>query len=218
MTSTLINGNSYEKTSALGSMKRYETDVEFSTVLNTNLLPTPTTAATLNGPCLIKPTTSNLIGRVLPATAESTSQTILEIRRRSGLTWEELGNLFNVSRRSIHHWANGKSPSASHDQVIRRMLAAIRRLDQSSQKRTRAFLLVVDESTGISKFDMLKDGRFEETAASVESTQTSAHYSAPLSQDVWKARQPQSPIHYLEAEQDRPETAGKARAIRPIRG
>ena len=181
-------------------------------------LPAPTTAGTHNAHSSIKRITSNLINRILTATSESTSQAIFEIRRRSGLTWEELGALFNVSRRSIHHWANGKSPSTSQKQLIRRMLAAIRRLDQNSQKRTRALLFVVDESTGFSKFDMLKDGHFEEAVASVESTQTPAHYSDPLSQNIWKAHQPQSPIHFLEAEQDRPETPGKARTIQPYRG
>ena len=181
-------------------------------------LPAPTTAGTHNAPSSVKHITSNLIDRILNATSESTSQAILEIRRRSGLTWEELGALFNVSRRTIHHWANGMSPSTSHEQVIRRMLATIRRLDQSSQIRTRAFLFVVDESTGTSQFDMLKDGHFEEAVESVESTHGRTHYSAPLSQDIWKGHQPQSSIHFLEAEQDRPETPGKARTIQPFRG
>ena len=30
-----------------------------------------------------------------------------ELRRISGLTWKQLGELFNVSRRNIHFWANG---------------------------------------------------------------------------------------------------------------
>ena len=218
MTLTYTNSNSHEETSAPGSTHPYEIDVEFATVLLANLLPAPTTSGTLKVPCSIKHATSNLIGQILPAATESTSQAIFEIRRRSGLTWEELGDLFNVSRRSIHHWANGKSPSISHEQVIRRMLTAIRRLDQSSQQRTRTYLLIVDESTKFSKFEMLKEGHFEEAVASVENTQAQANYSAPLSQDIWNARQPHSSILYLEAEQDRPETPGKARTIRPFRG
>ena len=56
-------------------------------------------------------TTANPAGSFdfLLGPAESTAEAIMEIRRRSGLTWQELGDLFDVSRRSIHHWANGKA-------------------------------------------------------------------------------------------------------------
>src|SRR5690348_926812 len=50
--------------------------------------------------------------------SETTREAILEIRRRAGLTWEELADLFDVSRRSVHHWANGKAVTADHEQRI----------------------------------------------------------------------------------------------------
>src|SRR6185503_7037508 len=34
---------------------------------------------------------------------------IMEIRRLSGMTWEQLANLFEVSRRTVHFWASGKA-------------------------------------------------------------------------------------------------------------
>ena len=33
---------------------------------------------------------------------------IAELRRLSGLTWDQLARLFNVSRRALHFWASGK--------------------------------------------------------------------------------------------------------------
>ena len=88
---------------------------------------------------------------------ESTAEAIMEIRRRSGLTWQELAELFEVSRRSAHHWANGNPVSAGRERTIRRMLAAIRHLDRGSQVDTRALLLAVDQATGVSTLDLLTD-------------------------------------------------------------
>lgn len=106
----------------------------------------------------------------IPVPEKSTVLAIMEIRRLSGLTWEELGTLFDVSRRSIHNWANGKRVSAGNDQMISRMLAAIRHLDQGDQADTRALLLTVDQTTGFSTLDLLKKGRFDEAVSRVGST------------------------------------------------
>ncbi|MCY4560118.1 MAG: helix-turn-helix transcriptional regulator [Chloroflexi bacterium] len=97
--------------------------------------------------------------------AESTAEAIMEIRRRSGLTWQELAELFDVSRRSVHHWANGNPASAGRDRTIRRTLAAIRHLDRGSQQGTRSLLLAVDQATGVSALDLLQAGRFDKAMA-----------------------------------------------------
>ena len=50
---------------------------------------------------------------------EATRKAVSELRRISGLTWEQLAWLFGVSRRSVHFWASGKpferhQPRAAH--------------------------------------------------------------------------------------------------------
>jgi len=57
---------------------------------------------------------------------------IAELRRRSGLTWDQLARLFEVSRRSVHFWASGKVMAAAHEEHLQRVLAAVRRLDRGS--------------------------------------------------------------------------------------
>ena len=54
------------------------------------------------------------------ADAENTRQAISELRRISGLTWEQLGELFEVSRRSVHFWASGKPLNAANEQRLMR--------------------------------------------------------------------------------------------------
>ena len=142
---------------------------------------------------------------------------ILEIRRRSGLTWEEMSDLFNVSRRSIHHWANGKPLSARHERAVRQALAAIRGLDQGDQRGTRARLLAVDHPAGLSTFDMIREGRFDEIMAPAEGGRASKRPHVPLSREAREARRPPPPMLLLEAEQGRPDVPARARVVRGVR-
>lgn len=148
---------------------------------------------------------------------ESTAEAILEIRRLSGLTWQEVADLFAVSRRSVHHWANGKTVAAKHDRTIRRMLAALRHLYRGDQIGTRAIILSVDQATQVSAFDLLKHGRFDEAISRVEGVRVPAPGRIPLSRAAQQARRPPAPTHFLEAEQDRPDIPAKARVARPKR-
>jgi DNA-binding transcriptional regulator YiaG len=204
-------------TSAVGSMYRSGIDATIAAMLIATTLSGPATASTYAVPRLVERTAAGPAGQIEHVPAESTAEAILEIRRRSGLTWEELGDLFDVSRRSVHHWASGKPVSAKHDQMIRRMLAAIRHFDQGSQAGTRAQLLAVDGATGVSALDLLKDGLFDEAMARVEGVRAPEHRRIPLSRTARDARRPQSPRLLLEAEQERPDIPAKARVGRAAR-
>ena len=156
-------------------------------------------------------------GQIEPVPSESTGEAVLEIRRRSGLTWEELGELFEVSRRSLHHWASGKPASAEHERKIRRMLASIRWLDQGDQAATRARLLAVDEHLGVSVFDLWKQGRFEDAGTQPAGNRPLEHRPVPFSRAARDARRPPAPALILEADQDRPDVPAKARIVPAVR-
>ena len=176
--------------------------------------------ATLNTyevPRPVEWTTAGPPGQIRFAPAESTAEAILEIRRRSGLTWEEMGDLFDVSRRSIHHWASGKPVSTRRERALRQALAAIRRLDRGDQAGTRARLLAVDHSTGLSALDMMREGRFDEITARTEGARAPDPLRIPLSRKARKTRRPPPPPFLLEAEQDRPDVPADARAVRAVR-
>ena len=149
---------------------------------------------------------------------QSTAEAVLEIRRRSGLTWESLSNLFNVSRRTVHHWANGREPSTRHEMDIRRALDAVRHLDEGNQRATRDRLMATYD--GASPFDMLADHRYADVLqqkAGAASIVSSRHRGA-LSEDEWARRQPTRPDRLLDSIQDRPEIpAGAARIVRPAK-
>ena len=217
MTIPTLHDVSGASTSAAGPMRQASLAFTIATTLATTPL---SGAATSNGyetPRPVEWTTAGPPGQIRFAPAESTAEAILEIRRRSGLTWEEMGDLFDVSRRSIHHWASGKPVSTRRERALRQALAAIRRLDRGDQAGTRARLLAVDHYTGLSALDMMREGRFDEITARTEGARAPDPLRIPLSRKARKTRRPPPPPFLLEAEQDRPDVPANARAVRAVR-
>lgn len=56
-----------------------------------------------------------------PAQAVAVVEMLRVIRRRTALTWDQLGSMFAVSRRSLHHWANGQSVIAENQFKVRKL-------------------------------------------------------------------------------------------------
>jgi len=188
-------------------------------VIRLNLLADSETAAA--SPRKGNPATGTSAGPITKTStpvSQSTGEALLEIRLRSGLTWEMLGELFNVSRCTIHRWANGKTPSAQHEYDIRRTLDVIRHLDEGSQCATRARLLTIEK--GHSPFELLAESRYDDVMCQAAGSGSEA---APgriidLSEEEWAKRRPATPDFLLDAIQGRPEIeATPARTVRPAR-
>ena len=228
MTATALREELDVRTSAIGCMYHPGPDASFETVTICTAMLGPATANTdpqgsmttwvMVAPCA-ESTAAGPAGQVrfVCLSAESTAEAIMEIRRRSGLTWEGVGDLFDVSRRSVHHWANGKPVTAGHDRTIRSMLAAIRYLDRGDRTSTRALLLTVDPATQVSPLDLLKDGRFDEAMGHIAGVRAPVPHRTPLSRATWDARRPPAPVLLLGAEQERPEIPAKVRTVRARR-
>lgn len=84
------------------------------------------------------------------------------IKEHSGLTWDQLGKVFGVSRRAVHMWANGGRLNESNARRLREFSAIIRDAELEIGQRTpegvRARLLQV-ESDGLSIVDRLRRER-----------------------------------------------------------
>jgi DNA-binding transcriptional regulator YiaG len=57
------------------------------------------------------------------------SDALDDIRRRSGLTWGQLAKIFEVSRRTVHSWANGSSVRVAHVGRVSELLQRVNELD-----------------------------------------------------------------------------------------
>ena len=92
-----------------------------------------------------------------------TSGAIAELRRVSGLTWEQMGRLFDVSRRSVHFWASGKPMNAANEQHLLQVLDVVRQADRGDARSNRAALFEV--AANGTPFELLARQRFEEARA-----------------------------------------------------
>jgi hypothetical protein len=176
----------------------------------------PATGSTYRTYFPFERTAAGPTGQLDLVAAETTADAVLEIRRLSGLTWEELSDLFDVSRRSVHHWASGKVVSAKYEEIIRQTLTTIRHLDRGGAADTRALLLTTD-AAGVSVLDLLKAKFYKRAISRATPHVITKQYRIPLSQAAQHVRRPPAPTLLLGADQERPEISAKARVARAAR-
>lgn len=151
------------------------------------------------------------------STNEATRMALTQLRRISGLTWEQLGQLFGVSRRSVHFWASGKPLNAEHEAQLLQVLDIVRTADRGNSRETRTALFEVKQ--GISAFDLLLAKRFEEARAHLSAGITpQPRQLSELSAEAQAARLPLRPEELVGAMNDRVhQEPGRARAARTVR-
>lgn len=98
-----------------------------------------------------------------------------ELRRLSGLTWDQLARLFKVSRRAVHFWASGKELSRENEEHLQRLLGWLRSVDQGSANLNRTMLLRA-LPTGDLLFDLLAERKYEAVNSLVEKAVGSRTY------------------------------------------
>ena len=143
---------------------------------------------------------------------------VSELRRISGLTWEQLAQLFSVSRRSVHFWASGKSPSAENEQRLMQVLDVVRRADRGDARRNRRALLGVDAG-GRSPLALLQLGQVEEARTQLGSgSGRRVLTEVPLSTEAKASRRPLSPESLIQAKHDTVHREpGRTRSVRTVR-
>lgn len=88
------------------------------------------------------------------------AQRIVELRALTGLTTDQVGRLFGVSRRSVHNWINGNAMAPQHEELAAKILSIVYGLPGASPADRRAALL--DSSHGKSIFHQLVASRGED--------------------------------------------------------
>lgn len=148
---------------------------------------------------------------------EATRQAIAELRRISGLTWKQIGELFGVSRRSVHFWASGKPLNAHNEQRLMQILDVLRSADRGCARATRAALFEV--RGGKTAFALLTEGRFEDAYTILGAGPGRLKpVLTELSAAEKVAREPLPPEELVEARSDRVHREiGRSRAARTIR-
>ena len=152
---------------------------------------------------------SVLLGVVPLEEGGSVGVEIFEIRRLSGLTWDELATVFSVSRRSLHHWANGKPISAANEDRVRRVLATLQRIDRGEMQKNRALLMAPCPDGGL-VIDLLRRADFDTVERLVQAGPGRLSPAGRLSAAAAAIRRPAPPAELLDARHDEgPVTRGR---------
>jgi DNA-binding transcriptional regulator YiaG len=126
---------------------------------------------------------------------------IAELRRLSGLTWDQLARLFRVSRRSLHFWASGKAMMPTNEEHLQRLVAVLRKVNCGSGSTNRAMLLTPRDD-GTIPFDLLEEGRYEQVVSVLGHGQSVPRLMPRLSDETKAARAPRPPEELVGALQD----------------
>jgi hypothetical protein len=202
-----------ETTTSSGEPQRHwRTRLIAGTALLNGLLGTPATTAAGYPPVLFRThTAAEFPNQLLEPQGErageeqarSAGTAIFEVRRLSGLTWQELADLLGVHRRTLHLWANGRPINAVNERRLQRLLGAMRRIDRGKASWNRS-LLLQPQAEGVCAFDLLCDEQFGDAVALVgDGPGRQRGPTTLLAVDTVKARRPSPPGELLGALQDR---------------
>jgi transcriptional regulator with XRE-family HTH domain len=158
------------------------------------------------------------VSLVSESTAPLTAKAISELRRISGLTWEQLGELFGVSRRSVHFWASGKPMNADNERRLLQALDVVRIADRGSARTNRSALMEAHDGT--TAFELLAAEEFDRARALLGRGMGRKELAlGPLSPAAAASRTPPSPDVLVEAQHDSVHReTGPTRTARARRG
>jgi len=87
------------------------------------------------------------------------NELLFELKRLSGLSWEQIAKLVGVSRRAVHNWAAGGAISLENNQCLGDLVTTLRFIDCGESDRNRSLLLSPAEE-GVTYYDLLKQRAF----------------------------------------------------------
>lgn len=137
-----------------------------------------------------------------PHLFQDSQKAINELRKTSGLTWEQVAKLFNVSRRSIHFWASGQPLASDNEEKLNRLLGVIRYIDRGSASLNRK-LLLKPNADGELPLDQLISGEYDKVKENLgRSNPPKRPQLRPLSEEESELRRPLPPEILIDALQD----------------
>lgn len=137
-----------------------------------------------------------------PVAGIQSGAAIAELRRLSGLTWDQLARLFSVSRRALHFWASGKPMMPTNEEHLQRLLSVLRKIDRGSASANRRELLAAREDSAIA-LDLLQERQYDAVVSLISTTTAVTRISTPkLAPQALALRTPPPPEKLIDALQD----------------
>jgi transcriptional regulator with XRE-family HTH domain len=165
----------------------------------------PVTTATPCDPCIPhaqRPASTTSGAPMVKPSRVGTGDAIAELRRISGLTWEQLAGMLQVSRRTLHFWATDKQMHPANEQRVHRVLGVLRRIDRGFSTQNRTLLLSPLEA-GVMPYDLLRDERYDDVVERLGEGHAPHRLQLPRTSVEGRARRrPLSVAILLDARQD----------------
>ena len=145
-----------------------------------------------------------------------TAESIAELRRVSGLTWEQLAGLFGTSRRALHFWASGKPMADKNEAHLVAVLEVVRQADRGSARVNRR-LLAHASADGTTALVLLAEHEYKRAKALL-GTGSGRPAKKRVTSGRLSARAPVAPADLVGALQDRVhEEPGRVHAAKRVR-
>jgi DNA-binding transcriptional regulator YiaG len=167
----------------------------------------------------VERTTSFINSSFYPSISTKTPpKAIHELKKLSGLTWQQLARLFNVAPRSLHFWASGKPMSRLNEEYLHRLLGTMQYVNRGSAGENRSNLLS-HSNNGECLLDLLVVGKLEEVKRILgKGTSNSKSELLPLSPEAIALCLPQRSENLVDALPPPPhQHIGRSRAARSVR-
>lgn len=122
----------------------------------------------------------------------SPQEIIREVKRLSGLTWDNIAEIIGVSTRSVHLWLSGGQMAETKQQKVGSILSVLKYIDRGYGKVNRALILSASDE-GTTVLTMLATGEYERAKATMGagSLRSSPFPSLPV-----RARARTAPDHF----------------------
>lgn len=86
-----------------------------------------------------------------------TANAVRSLKKRSGLSWQQLADAFGVSRRSLHFWANGGNMASASVRRLDALTKAVDGLGQLDATAARVALLAPRTDGGSQLDDLIRE-------------------------------------------------------------
>jgi hypothetical protein len=150
--------------------------------------------------------------------SEITRKAVHELKKLTGFTWEQIAQLFKVSRRTIHFWGSGQRLNSSNEEHLNLLLDTIKYINRGIASQNRNLLL--KESRDRKRyFDLLVAGEYQRVKDELGAGNAPKKIKAsPLSEEARQLRRPPSPDTLVDALQDPiHRSIGRSRPAKSVR-
>lgn len=133
----------------------------------------------------------------------SVPKMVYRLKNNLGLTWDQLGKIFGVDRRSMHNWANGKPIHSTNLSVLNELYGFMEHVDRGRARENRERLLSASEPAGQTVYDLLVDHHFKAAKQALGQANTKRSYVKISSEhERLVAKRPPAPHLLMDASQE----------------